>query len=366
MNSHVTVLKIDGKALEHNLNYLKSKLQPNTLILAVVKAFGYGSDGVLVANFLKDKVDYFAVAYANEGALLRKAGIQNPILVLHPQIQNWDQIITHCLEPSIYNFKTLQSFTQFCSKSSLTHYPIHLKFNTGLNRLGFNKIEVEDILKEMKNADSLKIKSIFSHLSASEDINEKEFTRKQISDFKLIIKKIAQKLDYKPITHMSNTSGILNYPEAHFDMVRTGIGLYGFANEERETNQLKNTHNLYSIISQIHLIKPGESIGYNRAYKATSTIKSATIPIGHADGMSRQLGNKKGFVIINNQKAFILGNVCMDMLMVDVTNIDCKEGDEVVIFNSQETIIEIAEICETISYEILTSISQRVKRLFVV
>lgn len=365
MNNHVTVLKINGKALDHNLNYLKSKLNSDTKVLAVVKAFGYGSDGVLVANHLKNKVNYFAVAYAHEGAELRKSGIQTPILVLHPQIQSWDQIVEYCLEPSIYSPKTLKSFSSFCYGLDLKNYPIHLKFNTGLNRLGFWHNDVNFIFEELKKNNALKIKTVFSHLAASEDENEREFTLRQIADFKSIKEEINSRLDAKPMFHMTNTSGIINYPEAHFDMVRTGIGLYGFGNDEQETAQLKNTHNLYSIVSQIHQIEPGESVGYNRAFKADAFLKTATIPIGHADGISRQLGNKKGYVTINHQKAPIIGNVCMDMIMVDITHIDCHEGDEVVIFDSQITIEELAEQSNTISYEILTAISQRVKRLFI-
>lgn len=365
MNNHVTVLKIDGQALDHNLNYLKSKLHSNTKVLAVVKAFGYGSDGVLIANHLKEKVDYFAVAYAHEGAALRESGIENPILVLHPQIQNWEHIVSYCLEPSLYNFKTLKSFLSFCDDKKLEEYPIHLKFNTGLNRLGFWHNDVDLVLDTILSNISLKIKSVFSHLAASEDENEKYFTQQQISDFVEITKNIESKLSYKPIYHMTNTSGIINYPEAHFDMVRTGIGLYGFGNSKHETSQLKNTHNLYSIISQIHQIEPGESVGYNRAFKAKHYMKTATIPIGHADGISRQLGNGKGYVTINNQKAAILGNVCMDMIMVNITDIECKEGDEVVVFNNQQTILDFAKACNSISYELLTAISQRIKRLFI-
>lgn len=365
MSNHVTVLKIDGQALDHNLDYIKSKLQQETKVLAVVKAFGYGSDGVQTALHLQDKVDYFAVAYAHEGASLREAGIQTRILVLHPQIQNWQQIIEYCLEPSIYSFNTLSSFASFCYGKDFKNYPIHLNFNTGLNRLGFCETDVNLVLEQLNKNDSLKIESIFSHLAASEDSKEKDYTLKQIESFKSIIIEIESKIDYQPFYHMTNTSGILNYPEAHFDMVRTGIGLYGFGNNPEETNRLKNTHNLYSIISQIHSIKNGESVGYNRAYTAKKSTKIATIPIGHADGISRQLGNGKGYVTIQNRKAPIVGNVCMDMLMVDIADINCKEGDEVVVFDSQQTIEELAKQSNTISYEILTAISQRVKRMII-
>lgn len=363
MNNHVTVLEIDGNALAHNLNYFKQKLKPTTKILAVVKAFSYGSDDVLVAKFLENKIDYFAVAYAHEGITLREANIQKPILVLHPQIENLQSIIDYCLEPNLYSFKIFYAFLELAKENSLKAYPIHLKFNTGLNRLGFLPSEIPKIIDEISVNQQVKIQSLFSHLAASEDLNEKDFTINQIESFKNIAKQFEKNLSYRPILHISNTSGVINYPEAQFDMVRIGIGLYGFGNEEFETSQLKNTHNLISTISQIHEIEAGNSVGYNRAFISKEKTKSATIPIGHADGISRALGNKKGFVTINNQKAFILGNVCMDMIMVDVTNIDCKEGDKATVFDNQKTIQEFADVSGTITYEILTGISHRVQKV---
>ena len=363
MNNHVTVLEIDGKALEHNLHYFKNKLHQNTKILAVVKAFGYGGDGVQIASFLKNKVNYFAVAYAHEGEALRDADIATPILVLHPQIQNFDQIALHQLEPSIYNLKTLTAFLAYAEDKALMAYPIHLKFNTGLNRLGFSKEEIPLIIDCIKKSKYVKIKSILSHLAASEDVNEQDFTLRQINNFKQIIQEVCRHLNYTPIAHILNTSGVINYPEAQFDMVRIGIGLYGFGNDKTETSHLKNSHILKSTISQTHVVKIGETVGYNRAFKAKKNTKIATIPIGHADGLSRKLGNGNGSVTILNQKALIVGNVCMDMIMVDVTDINCKEGDDVFIFKTQEDILTISTVSETISYEILTMISQRIKRL---
>ena len=362
MNNHVTVLEIDGSALLHNLNYFKQKLEPQTKILAVVKAFGYGSDGVQVAKFLEDKVAYFAVAYAHEGIALRKAGIQAPILVLHPHIQNLQSIVDYRLEPTLYNFNIFSAFLQLADKTPLMNYPIHIKFNTGLNRLGFWHTDIPNILADLKQTNHIKVQSLFSHLAASEDLEEKEFTVNQINNFAAIVKQFFKHLGYEPILHILNTSGVVNYPKAQFDMVRIGIGLYGFGNDEKETSQLKNTHNLKSIISQIHIVAPGETVGYNRAFVAKKATKTATIPIGHADGLSRKLGNKKGFVVINNQKAPIIGNVCMDMIMVDITKIECKEGNEVIIFNSQEMIQNISDISETIVYETLTAISPRVEK----
>lgn len=360
-----TVLEIDLKALKHNFQHLKSKLNPSTKFLAVVKAFAYGSDACEIANYLQDlNVDYFAVAYINEGIALRDAGITKPILVLHPQAVNFKVLIKYCLEPSLYNAKILNEFIAVASAEKQTDYPIHIKFNTGLNRLGFWENDVDYIVSKLKETKAIKVTSIFSHLAASEDLNEQDFTLKQIETFKLIYKSF-DTIGYKPMLHICNTSGILNYPDAHLDMVRSGIGLYGFGNSEKENNYLKPIASLKTIISQIHTIEKGESVGYNRAYKSDTFLKTATLPIGHADGISRQYGNGKGFVIINGKKASIVGNVCMDMIMVNVTNIDCNEGDEVIIFDSKTTAEHLAGTTNTISYEIITAISQRVKRVFV-
>jgi len=363
MNNHVTILEIDAKSVEHNLAYFKQKLNPNTKILAVVKAFGYGSESIEIAKLLQDKVAYFAVAYSNEGVILREAGIKTPILVLHPQIQNLKEIVKYRLEPNLYNFKIFDAFIQLADEKPLMNYPVHIKFNTGLNRLGFWHTDVPNVIASIKKSNNIKVESIFSHLAASEDSNEQEFTLNQINNFAYIVKQFYEYLGYEPMIHILNTSGVLNYPQAQFDMVRIGIGLYGFGNNPQETAQLKNTHTLKSIISQIHIIQPGETVGYNREFVANKLTRSATIPIGHADGISRKLGNEEGFVIINKQPVPIIGNVCMDMIMVDITKIGCKEGDEVVIFNHQQHIEFIAHKCETIPYETLTAISQRVKRL---
>ncbi|KGL62037.1 alanine racemase [Polaribacter sp. Hel1_85] len=362
MNNHVTVLEIDSNALLHNLNYIKQKLQPETKILAVVKAFGYGSDAIQIAKFLEDKVDYFAVAYTNEGIALREANIKTPILVLHPQIPNLQLIVNYRLEPNLYNFKIFNAFLKLADEIPLMNYPIHIKFNTGLNRLGFWHTDIPKIITSLKETTHVKVQSLFSHLAASEDLEEQDFTINQINNFAYIAQQFYRHLGYEPMLHILNTSGVVNFPKAQFDMVRVGIGLYGFGNDEKETAQLKNTHNLKSIISQIHIVEPGETVGYNRAFIAKRQSKTATIPIGHADGLSRRLGNKKGFVLINNQKAPIIGNVCMDMIMVNISKIDCKEGDEVIIFNSQEMIQHIADVSETIPYETLTAISQRVNK----
>ncbi|WP_456463626.1 alanine racemase [Lutibacter sp.] len=363
-NSHVTVLEINLNAINSNLNYFKSKLHNNTKILVVVKAFGYGSDAVKIAKFLENKVDYFAVAYLNEGIALRKGEIKKPILVLHPQQNNLEKIIEYNLEPTIYSTNLLNHFIDIAKKLKLQYFPIHLKFNTGLNRLGFSKKDILKISILLNNQKEVIVKSIFSHIAASEDLNEREFTLQQINSFNSISKELIKLLNYTPFKHMLNTSGILNYAtEAQFDMVRLGIGLYGFGNDIKHTKKLKNVLTLKSIISQIQTVEKGETVGYNRTYKTTTTIKTATIPIGHADGIFRQFGNEVGYVYINNKKAAIVGNVCMDMIMVNVTNIACNEGDEVIIYKNQQHIETMAKTIKTIPYELLTAISQRVTRI---
>lgn len=361
-----TLLEIDLNDLKHNFDYLKSKLQSGTQFLAVVKAYGYGSDACEIAKYLQDlDTDYFAVAYTNEGIALRESGITKPILVLHPQPVNFKTLIENCLEPSLYNAKILNEFVTVTSDGKQEEYPVHIKFNTGLNRLGFWENDVDYITGKLKATKSVKVKSIFSHLAASEDLNEKKFTKSQIKTFKTIANDFSKTIGYKPMLHICNTSGILNYPEAHFDMVRSGIGLYGFGNSKKENKYLKPIATLKTIISQIHRIEKGESVGYNRAFKSVGFRKTATLPIGHADGIGRQYGNGKGYVLINGKKAFIIGNVCMDMIMVNITDIDCKEGDEVIVFGKDNTAEDFANAANTISYELITSISQRVKRVFI-
>lgn len=365
LKAQETILEIDLKALKHNVDFIKSKLKNGTKLLAVVKAFAYGSDAVEIAKYLEQlNVDYFAVAYVEEGIALRDAGIHTPILVLHPQPINFKLLIEYCLEPSIYSQRILNNFITVAQKLKQENYAVHIKFNTGLNRLGFDETEIDSILDILKQSKTVKVKSLFSHLAASEAIEEKEFTLKQIESFKIITKNVTKSLGYEPLLHQTNTSGILNYPEAHFNMVRSGIGLYGFGNAPEFDNYLKPVATLKTVISQIHTLKVNDSLGYNRAFIAKKLTKTATLPIGHADGIGRQYGNGNGFVFINNKKALILGNVCMDMIMVDVTNIDCQEGDEVIVFGSKHTARNLAENINSISYELLTSVSQRIKRVF--
>ena len=357
-----TVLNINLANLTHNYTYLRSKISDNVKMLGVVKAVAYGSDAVKISKHLEEiGIDYLAVAYAEEGVTLRENGVKLPILVLHPQPVNFELIIKYNLEPSLYSLRVFDLFVACANKLDVKDYPVHLKYNSGLNRLGFSDKEMVDLLKKITSS-SLYIQSIFSHLAASEDLKEEEFTNEQISNFKKFFTEIISKLSYQPLLHQSNTSGIFNYSSAHFSMVRSGIGLYGYGNDARFDANLKPVVSLTSVISQIHEIPKGKSLGYNRGFIADKYTKTATIALGHADGIGRIYGKAKGFVIINDQKAYILGNVCMDMLMVDVTNIDCNEGDHVVIFNDEHSATVLAESAGTISYELITGIGSRVKR----
>ncbi len=359
MPSNVTYLEIDLRALLHNYKVIRSKLSPYTRLLAVVKAFSYGHEDVSMAKALEAHgVDYLAVAYLQEGIRLRKAGVRTPVLVLHPQDVDKELYVDYNLEPAIYSENIFRAFVPVLKASSL---PVHLKFNTGLNRLGFNKSDIPG-LKDLIRENGIGIASVFSHLAASEDPAEKDFTLTQIERYEEIVAGIGEGYEGEFIRHLCNTSGVFNYPEAHYDMVRVGIGLYGFSNDEHRDYGLQPVGRLISRISQIHHVKKGDSVGYNRAYIAPANMRSATIPIGHADGISRAWGKGKGYFTIHGKKAPVIGNVCMDMTMVDVSDIDCKEGDEVLIFDRQDIVEDIAGRTGTISYELITGISRRVKR----
>ncbi len=305
-----TTLVLDLSALEHNYHYLRAKIAPTTKFMAVVKAFAYGSDMVAIAKKMESLgVDYFAVAYVGEGSLLRDAGIQTPILVLHPLAANFDEMIDRCLEPNIYSHKTLEQFVAAAKAKNQQNYPVHIKFNTGLNRLGFKKSDLDQMVAQIKNRQEVKVVSVFSHLAASEDPNERTFSNNQINSFLALSDEFAQKLGDSPMRHMLNTSGIINYPEAQFEMVRSGIGLYGYGNEATVDAELKPIATLKTIISQIHEISANESVGYNRAFKSNAPRKTATLPIGHADGINRQYGKGRASVLIHGKKAPLIGNV---------------------------------------------------------
>ena len=355
-----TVLEVDLNSLEHNLNLISKKLKPSTKIMAVVKANAYGSSSVEIAKKLVSlNIDYFAVAFASEGIKLRKEGIKTPILVLIPQVESIKDIIKYKLEPSLYSFYFLEKLISFLNLNKIEKYNCHFKINSGLNRVGFNEFEYIKAINKIVNSGRIKLISLYSHLSASEDLNEKGFTISQINLFKKISSKIKKVLTNIPLLHMSNTSSILNFPEWEFDMVRMGIGLYGYDNGKNLG--LQPVHTLRSIISQIIDLRKGESVGYNRAFICKERTKLGIIPLGHADGISRSFA-KKLHIHINGHKIKVIGNICMDVLMVDLNGINCDEGDEVVVFDSKNNAQDFAKSVGTISYEILTNLSGRIER----
>lgn len=358
------MLEIDLQALEHNFRYLSEKAGKGVKRMAVVKAFGYGSEAVAVSKKLESLgAEYLAVAFASEGIFLRKSGVRLPILVFQSHPHHFESLIDHCLEPSLYSKRQFEQFVEVAEEKKQRHYPVHIKFNTGLNRLGFSPKETGLVEELLKRSDSVKAVSFFSHLAASQDWREREFTLEQIYTFRNLAIDLYDKLDYEPLLHICNTSGFINYPEATFHMVRMGIGLYGYGNDPEVDKHLKPVSTLKTVISQIHSLVAGDSVGYDRAFKAEGEMKTATLPIGYGDGIGRHYGNERGGVFVGDHFAPIIGNVCMDMLMIDVTGIDCEEGDEVIIFGGPQQGNDLARAGGTISYELITSISQRVKRV---
>lgn len=365
--SHDTILEVNLRHLVENVNYFRSKLKPNTKLMCMVKAFGYGTGGFEVAQALENhNVDYLGVAYADEGADLRKKGITTPIMVMNPEQSSYDTIIEHHLEAEIYSFRVLEKFTlKLIEKKIQKAYPVHIKLNTGMNRLGFKPNEISRLTQELADNPYIKVQSIFSHLATSDMPKESGFVHQQYAKYQEMYKKLTFNLGYKPTQHILNSEGILNYPDYQMDMVRLGIGMYGIAQNTTDKKHLKNVATFKTVISQINILENGETVSYGRRFKAEKTTQIATLPVGYADGVKRCLSNGVGEVLVNGTLAKIVGSVCMDMIMVDVSNIECKEGDEVIIFGTNPTLEQVAEKCNTITYEILTSISSRVKRIYV-
>jgi len=367
--THQTTLEINLNAFVNNLNAYKALINEQTKVMAMVKAFSYGSGSFEIANLLQfHRVDYLGVAYTDEGVELRKAGITVPILVMSAEENSFDLMIKHKLEPEIFNIRILKEFYSVLEKKKLPDaepFPIHLKIDTGMHRLGFEKKDIKEMIDLLKQYPHVYVKSIFSHFAGSDDEELDYFTKEQVSLFKDISEWVISELGYNVIRHISNSAGIVKYPEYQFDMVRLGIGLYGIDMTNEIQNKLQNVSTLKSNIVQIKKITQGESVGYSRKYISTEEITIATIPVGYADGLNRKYGNGNGQVLIKGKLASIIGNICMDMCMVDISNIEeASEGDEVIFFGKEYSITEIAKSLDTIPYEVLTSISRRVKRIY--
>jgi len=366
--AHETILEINLNALINNLDFFKRKLKSQTKIMAMVKAFSYGSGSFEIANILQyHQVDYLAVAYADEGIELRKSGIKVPVMVMNPEEQSFDEIIKHNLEPEIYSFRSLQLLEEAILRNIIPEnkpVKIHLKLDTGMHRLGFLPDEIDKLIEELSKIRSVYLHSVFSHLASSEDPADDDFTNYQVGRFKVMAEKIRSHSSHPVMMHILNSAGIIRFPQYQFDMVRLGISLYGVSSVESNEDNLENVSTLRSTISQIKKIKPGETVGYNRTWKVKKEMKIAVVPIGYADGLDRKLSNGKGRLYVKGNAAPFVGSICMDMCMIDVTGIDVQEGDDVIIFDSEHPITILARDLDTIPYEVLTSISRRVKRVY--
>ena len=365
LQTHETTLEINLSAIEHNLNSYKRLLKKRTKLMVMVKAFSYGSGSFEIANLLQfNQVDYLTVAYVDEGITLRNNGIRLPIVVMSPSTDTLEQLIQHQLEPEIYSMNELQVLIELLQRLQKRHYPIHIKVDTGMHRLGFEPTELTRLLTVLKQTDTIRVASVFSHLAASGDSQHDTFTQQQIQVFDTFTNELQQELPYPFIRHIANTAAIERFPSAQFDMVRLGIGLYGVSTINEKHLALQPVARLKTGITQIKHVKTGETIGYNRKGKLPGDGIIATVKIGYADGYNRRFGNGIGKMMIHGQYAPVIGDVCMDMCMLDVTEIDAKEGDEVLVMGPEIPVEQLALAIGTIPYEVLTGISQRVRRVY--
>jgi len=365
--SHETVMEINLNAMVSNLNYFRSKISPITKIMAMVKAFSYGSGSYEVANLLQfHRADYLAVAYVDEGVELRKAGIILPIMVMSPEEHSLDTLIQHNLEPEIYNFRILDMLERAIFKNILpANKPvkIHIKLETGMHRLGFKESSMSQLAERISKNRRVYVQSVFSHLADSNTPESDEFTQGQIDKFIKMSDEFCKGIDHPVLKHIVNSAGINRFPEAHFDMVRLGISLYGVASNHEDEEKLENVSTLKSTISQVKKVKAGDRVGYGD-FSVDQDMEIGIVPVGYADGLNRKLGNGVGNLIIHGFKVPIIGNICMDMCMIDISGVKAREGDQVIIFGDGKPIGDLAKELGTIPYEVMTSISGRVKRVY--
>lgn len=360
---HETILEINLNALVDNLNYYRNKLKPETKMVCMVKASAYGAGSFEIAKTLEDhRVDYLAVAVADEGADLRKAGIGSSIIIMNPELTAFKTMFDYKLEPEVYSFHLLEELIKAAEREGVSNFPIHIKIDTGMHRLGFAPDEMSRLVDRLHRQSAVIPRSVFSHLVGSDSERFDSFTRRQIETFEKAAAALQSGFSHKILRHICNTAGIERYPGAQFDMVRLGIGLYGI---DPFTNRiLHNISTLKTTILQIHDVPADETVGYSRKGVLERDSRIAAIPIGYADGLNRHLGNGHGYCLVNGKKAPYVGNICMDVCMIDVTDIDCKEGDKAVIFGDELPVTVLSDLLDTIPYEILTSVSNRVKRVY--
>ncbi|MBW3469210.1 bifunctional UDP-N-acetylmuramoyl-tripeptide:D-alanyl-D-alanine ligase/alanine racemase [Arthrospiribacter ruber] len=361
---HGTSLEINLNSLTHNYNIYKTKLNPKTKLMVMVKAFAYGGGAVEIANHLQQlKADYLAVAYTDEGISLREEGISLPIMVLNPSPESFSHLVKYSLEPVVYSPSFFRHLGSFCQKNQ-KKLRIHLDLDTGMNRLGFEENQLDELKALIGIYPELIVASMYTHLVGADEEAHIGFSKTQLNQFSKMADRIIDCLGYRPLLHALNSAGISRFPEYQFDMVRLGIGLYGVEVSGIFADQLKSVSTLKTTISQIKTLKKGDTVGYGRKGVMKRDGKIATIAIGYADGFDRRFSNGKGYVLVHGQKASVIGNVCMDMTMVDITGIDANEGDEVVVYGPGISLEELAVAIGTIPYELLTNISARVKRVY--
>ncbi len=362
---HQTILSINLSALIYNLKEYRSMISPSAKIMAMVKAFSYGSGSYEIANLLQfNNTDYLAVAYADEGVALRKAGITLPVMVMNPEENTFNALVKYDLEPEIFSFSILRAFQKYLYSAAINNFPVHIKLDTGMHRLGFEESEMQLLAGQLRNNSMIRVRSVFSHLVASENKEEDAYTLHQSAIFLQCCNTIQEALGYPFLKHIVNTSAIHRHPELQMDMVRLGIGLYGIDHDPVMQSKLKNVSTLTTTVSQIKKVRSGDSVGYGRKAILKSDATIATVRIGYADGYPRSLGNGVGSMLVKNKMVPVVGNVCMDMTMLDVTGADINEGDEVIVFGEGLPVQTLAHWCNTISYEIMTGISQRVRRVY--
>ncbi|MBE6273953.1 MAG: bifunctional UDP-N-acetylmuramoyl-tripeptide:D-alanyl-D-alanine ligase/alanine racemase [Bacteroides sp.] len=360
---HETILEINLNALVNNLNHYRSYLKPDTKMVCMVKASAYGAGSYEIAKTLQDhRVDYLAVAVADEGSDLRKAGITSSIIIMNPELTAFKTMFDYKLEPEVYSFHLLNELIKAAEKEGVTNFPIHIKLDTGMHRLGFAPQDIPELIARLKRQTSVIPRSVFSHLVGSDSAQFDAFTRRQIETFENVSEELQEAFPHKILRHICNTAGIERYQGAQFDMVRLGLGLYGvnpFTNR-----MLHNVSTLKTTILQVREVPQEDSVGYSRKGRLNRDSRIAAIPIGYADGLNRRLGNGHAYCLVKGQKAPYVGNICMDVCMIDVTDIDCREGDKVIIFGDELPVTVLADALDTIPYEILTSVSNRVKRIY--
>lgn len=364
--THRTTIEVNLSAIRHNLNYIKKLLQPSTQLLCMVKASSYGSGAERVAQFLQHEgIHYFGVAFVDEGVALRKAGVQLPILVMNADIEYADLMIAYQLEPAIYSMSQLDEFVTTLIRKEQFNYPIHLKFDTGMHRLGFDPKEKETVLAYISAQPEVIIKGIYSHLADADNQENTSFTEHQIASFSEIVAFFKEQLAYSFLAHLLNSEGVLQHTSAQFDLVRLGIALYGYLANETFIGALQPSLRWLSSVSQVKTIYPNEYVGYGCSYRAEKEINIAIVPVGYADGFRRSLSNGVGKMYIHGQACAIIGRVCMDMVMVDVTHLKVKENDVVEIIGNHQTMEEFAQSMNTIPYEVMTGLSTRMHRMYV-